>query len=183
MACVTQGLDLNQVIAYNLMRIRKTLGESQEQAAERLEPHLGVRWSKAVYSAAERSYAGKRVRQFTAADVAAFAAAFQVPLLYFFLPPKPEDRHADGVMIAGRLISWPDLLNVMLDGKQQGAFQLRLFELPSSEWPSLNYLPRPGMTHAEARMWLEGLGADDRALFEEARRAVQAQEQSHDHGT
>lgn len=183
MACVTQGLDLNQVIAYNLMRIRKARGESQEQAAELLEPHLGVRWSKAVYSAAERSYAGKRVRQFTAADLAAFAAAFEVPLLYFFLPPKPEDRHADGITIGGRLVPWPDLLNVMLDGKQQGALQLRLFELPSSEWPSLNYFPRPGMTHAEARTWREGLSPDERARFEEASAAVHAQEQSHDHGT
>jgi 8-oxo-dGTP pyrophosphatase MutT (NUDIX family) len=145
MACVTQGLDINQVIAYNLMRVRKALGLSQEQAAERLEPHLGVRWSKAVYSAAERSFAGKRVRQFTAADVAAFAVAFQVPLLYFYLPPKPEDRQADGVMVGDRLVSWPELFNVMLDGKQQSALQLRLFELPSSEWPDLNYFPALGL--------------------------------------
>jgi 8-oxo-dGTP diphosphatase len=145
MTCVTQGLDINQVIAYNLTRIRKALGLSQEQAAGRLEPHLGVRWSKAVYSAAERSYAGKRVRQFTAADVAAFAVAFNVPLLYFFLPPKPEDRHADGVTIGERLVSWADLLNVMLDGKQQSALQLRLFELPTSEWPDLNYFPALGL--------------------------------------
>ena len=103
MACVTQGLDINQVIAYNLMRVRKALGLSQEQAAERLAPHLGVRWSKAVYSAAERSYAGKRIRQFTAADVAAFAVAFSVPLLYFFLPPRPDDREADSVAIGDRL--------------------------------------------------------------------------------
>jgi len=135
MACVTQGLDISQVIAYNLMRVRKALGLSQEQAAERLEPHLGVRWSKAVYSAAERSYAGKRVRQFTAADVAAFAVAFQVPLLYFFLPPKPDDREAGGVMIGDRLVTWPDVLDVMLDGKQQSALQLRLIELPGDEWP------------------------------------------------
>jgi 8-oxo-dGTP pyrophosphatase MutT (NUDIX family)/transcriptional regulator with XRE-family HTH domain len=141
MACVTQGLDINQVIAYNLMRVRKALGLSQEQAAERLAPHLGVRWSKAVYSAAERSYAGKRIRQFTAADVAAFAVAFSVPLLYFFLPPRPDDREATGVVVGDRLVSWADLLDVMLDGKQQSALHLRLFELSTDEWPTaLNQL-------------------------------------------
>ena len=146
LAYVTQGLDINQVIAYNLMRVRKALGLSQEQAAERLEPHLGVRWSKAVYSAAERSYGGKRVRQFTAADVAAFAVAFQVPLLYFFLPPKPEDREAGGVMIGDRLVAWPDLLDLMLDGKQQSALQLRLIELPANEWPkNRSQLPALGI--------------------------------------
>jgi len=46
-----------------------------------------------------------------------FAAAFQVPLLYFFLPPKPDEREASGVMIGDRLVAWPDLLDVMLDGK------------------------------------------------------------------
>ena len=128
------------------MRVRKTLGESQEQAAERLEPHLGVRWSKAVYSAAERSYFGKRVRQFTAADVAAFAAAFQVPLLYFFVPPKPEDREAGGVMIGDQFVAWPDLLDKMLDGKQQSALQLRLIELPANEWPkNRSQLPALGI--------------------------------------
>ena len=145
-ACVAQGLDINQVIAYNLMRVRKALGLSQEQAAERLEPHLGVRWSKAVYSAAERSYAGKRVRQFTAADVASFAAAFQVPLLYFFLPPKPEDREAAGVMIGEQFVAWTGLLDVMLDGKQQSALQLRMIELPGDEWPkNRSYLPALGI--------------------------------------
>jgi transcriptional regulator with XRE-family HTH domain len=80
-------LTANRCVAYNLMRIRKALNLTQEQAAERLAPHLGARWSKVVYSAAERSYDGKRVRQFTADDIAAFAAAFGRPVEFFFREP------------------------------------------------------------------------------------------------
>ena len=164
---MAQGLDINQVIAYNLMRVRKALGLSQDQAAGRLEPYLGVRWSKAVYSAAERSYAGKRIRQFTAADVAAFTVAFQVPQLYFFMPPKPEDRTAAGVMIGERFVAWPDLLDVMLDGKQQSALQLRLIELPPYEWPKNRaYLAALGLGDAE--QLLADAGAEAATLISPA---------------
>ncbi len=70
-------------MAYNLSRIRRALGWSQEEAAERLEPYLGVRWSKRLGSAAERSYSGKRVRQFTADDLLAMSLAFGVTIGYF----------------------------------------------------------------------------------------------------
>jgi hypothetical protein len=94
----------NQVVAYNLHRARMLRGWLQEEAAEKLEPYLGVRWSKAVYSAAERSYVrSDRIRNFTADDIVAFAKAFQVPVTWFFVPPVPDDQ--------GRipLISGPDL--------------------------------------------------------------------------
>lgn len=77
----------NQLIAYNLMRARKLRGLSQEQAAERLEPFLGTRWSKATVSAAERSYETDRVRQFTADDLLAFSRAFDLQMAWFFFPP------------------------------------------------------------------------------------------------
>lgn len=128
-------ISVSQLVGYNLTRIRKGLGLSQEQATERLEPFLGVRWSKTVYSLAERSYDGKRVRQFTAAEVAAFALAFGVPVLYFYIPPKPEDRTADGVLIGDRFVSWAALLDMAADGPQRGAVQLRIDELPGAEQP------------------------------------------------
>lgn len=85
-------LTANQIVAYNLMRVRKALNLTQEQAATRLEPHLGVCWSKAVYSAAERSYEGKRIRRFTADDIAAFSIAFDAPVEYFFRRPPTGAR-------------------------------------------------------------------------------------------
>lgn len=133
-------ISASQLVAYNLSRIRKALGLSQEQAAERLEPYLGVRWSKAVYSAAERSYQGKRVRQFTAAELAAFALAFGVPVLYFYLPPKPADRIADGVLIGSEHLSWHDLFEIAAGGEQRGAIQQRLDELPVSESATSEHL-------------------------------------------
>ena len=77
----------NQLVAYNLRRARVLRELTQEQAAEKLEPHLGVRWSKATFSAAETSVTSERVRQFTADEVLAFAAAFDLPIAYFFVPP------------------------------------------------------------------------------------------------
>lgn len=136
--CITA----NQLVAYNLMRIRKTLGLSQEEAAKRLSPYIGAEWSKTVYSTTERSYHGNRVRQFTADDLLAFSRAFEVPVIYFFLPPRPEDR-AVGAGDAKREVSsvcggatevdWPELFEVMVGGKMRMAFGQRAFELPREE--------------------------------------------------
>lgn len=137
-------LNANQLVAYNLMRIRKTLGLSQEQAAARIEPYLGVRWSKAVYSAAERSYHGTRVRQFTADDLIALALAFGVPVAYFFLPPRPDDRKPGAVPCSGgTALSWPRLFEAMFGGEMRAAFLHRAYELPGSERPAADsYLAR-----------------------------------------
>ena len=83
------GLTANQVVAYNLAAARRWRQWTQDQAAEALEPYLGTRWSKANYSAAERSIAGNRIRQFSADEIMAFAQAFEVPVSWFFLPPPP----------------------------------------------------------------------------------------------
>lgn len=81
----------NQIVAYNLRRARFLRGYSQEQAAEVLAPFLGERWSKATYSAAERSIENpNRVRRFDADDLVAFARAFELPVPFFLLPPGPE---------------------------------------------------------------------------------------------
>lgn len=83
------GLTPNQLVGYNLFCARQERRWTQAQAAEALEPHLGVRWTVAQVSAAERSIDGTRIRQFTADDLVAFAQAFEVPITYFFLPPRP----------------------------------------------------------------------------------------------
>jgi hypothetical protein len=83
------GLTPNQVVAYNLALARHDQGWTQDQACDALEPHLGARWSKANYSAAERSVDGVRVRNFTADEIVAFARAFERPVTWFFMPPPP----------------------------------------------------------------------------------------------
>lgn len=81
----------HQVVAANLYAARVHRGWTQEQAAERLEPYLGKRWSKATFSAAERSVTGERVRHFSAEDLVAFARAFDLPVTFFLLPPPADE--------------------------------------------------------------------------------------------
>jgi transcriptional regulator with XRE-family HTH domain len=80
-----------QIVAYNLARARELRGWTQEQAAEALAPYLGVRWSKAVYSAAERAVTGTRPRHFDPDDLLAFARGFRLPISWFFLPPDARE--------------------------------------------------------------------------------------------
>jgi transcriptional regulator with XRE-family HTH domain len=136
---VPQALTANQFVAYNLARIRKALGLSQHEAAGRLEPYLGNRWSKAVYSAAERSYDGKRVRHFTADDLLAMSLAFGVPVSYFFLPPRPEDRPLGAVLHSGKeQVSWREVFDAMLNGQHSALTFHRALELPAGERPEAN---------------------------------------------
>jgi transcriptional regulator with XRE-family HTH domain len=81
------ALTPDQVVAYNLRRARELHGWTQEEAAERLEPFLGERWSRVVFSAAERSVASNRVRQFSASQLVALAAGFDLPVAFFLMPP------------------------------------------------------------------------------------------------
>jgi hypothetical protein len=90
----------NQLVAYNLAQARLNKGWTQEQAAAALEPFLGVRWSKASFSAAERSVDGERVRQFTADEIVAFARCFELPVTWFFLPPPTRVPEGFPVNIA-----------------------------------------------------------------------------------
>lgn len=85
-------ITLDQVVAYNLRRARKLRDWTQTQAAEQLEPYLGERWSSAVFSAAERSYEGPRVREFSASQVLALALGFDLPITWFFQPPTPDTQ-------------------------------------------------------------------------------------------
>jgi transcriptional regulator with XRE-family HTH domain len=106
------ALSPNQLVALNLQRLRKQRGWTQEKAAEELEPHLGERWSRATFSAAERSIAGDRIRQFTADDLVAFAATFDQPIAALFLPP--EDLEEVRVPGAAAGVSAEELAGTML---------------------------------------------------------------------
>jgi hypothetical protein len=87
------GLTPNQVVAFNLAQARQWKGWTQQQAAQALEPYLGKRWSKASVSQAERSVAGKFIRNFDADEIVAFARGFELPLGWFFMPPPPWSNH------------------------------------------------------------------------------------------
>lgn len=98
----------NRLVAYNLRHIRESRALTQQQAAAILEPYVGSLWSKAVYSAAERSADTDRVRQFTADDLLALSLAFDVPIAYWFLPPRPQDRRRRPLEVGPRRVKWRD---------------------------------------------------------------------------
>ena len=78
-------ITLNQVVAWNLAWYRRRAGLTQVQLGERLG------WAgKTSVSEAERSWDGKRVREFDAQTTAAIARALGVPLLALYLPPADD---------------------------------------------------------------------------------------------
>jgi transcriptional regulator with XRE-family HTH domain len=78
----------NQLVASNLTLYRSLRGWTQRETCDRLEPLLGLRWSPAVLSAAERSAEGQqRRREFSADEIVAFSRLFGVPVGAFFEPP------------------------------------------------------------------------------------------------
>lgn len=103
----------SQVVAHNLTRARELRGLTQNEVAERLTRFTGSKWSQVTVAQAEASVGGHRVRQFTANEMVALARSFDLPVLFFFLPPD------DG---AGRLVTddpkgglpWEYLLALLL---------------------------------------------------------------------
>jgi transcriptional regulator with XRE-family HTH domain len=79
----------NQIVAYNLRRLRTKKGWSQMDTAGRLAPFLGVVWTSANFSVAERHWPkeGQKVREFGADEIVAFAAVFGVGIDALFQPP------------------------------------------------------------------------------------------------
>jgi len=121
-------LTANQVVAFNLQMARRLQGWTQVEAAERLEQHLGVRWSKANWSAAERSVTSKRQRQFTADEIVAFSLTFDVPVGWWFLPPSDE---IPGVSESAR----SDFMIIQVGGEGWEFYHERLAELLAAFGP------------------------------------------------
>lgn len=99
--------DVNQVIALNMARWRKAAALKQQEVGDRLG------WSAVIVSAAERSADGKRVRQFTAAEVVRIATALGVPLIALFLPPPGTRGPGMSELFARLLPETPDSSPVM----------------------------------------------------------------------
>jgi hypothetical protein len=83
-------ITMNQLVAYNVAYWRRSGTQTQEKLREYLSSFGGISWSKAALSAAERSWDGKRVRQFDADEILALSQALGVPLSAMFLPPDDD---------------------------------------------------------------------------------------------
>ena len=87
-----EDIDLNQVVAYNVREARQLRGWTQEELADRLEPYLGQRLTQAGVSSIERSWDGDRRREFDAHELLVFAMVFDLPIVWFLLPPPGDHR-------------------------------------------------------------------------------------------
>ncbi|MDQ6798395.1 MAG: helix-turn-helix domain-containing protein [Actinomycetota bacterium] len=85
-------IDLNQVVAYNFRAARELKGWTQDELAERLEPYLGQRLTQAGISSIERAWDGDRRREFDAHELVIFAMVFDLPIIWFLLPPPTDHR-------------------------------------------------------------------------------------------
>jgi hypothetical protein len=86
---------VNEVVAHNLARARRSKGWTQAEAAERLQRQSGKTWTSATLGAAERTAAGSassRTRQFDANELLTFSLVFSQPIAYFFLPPDIDGK-------------------------------------------------------------------------------------------
>ncbi len=108
-----RGWSASQVVAHNLTKARELRGLTQAEVAERLSRFTGAPWSQTTVAQAEGSVSGQRIRQFTANELVALARTFDLPVLFFFLPPDDGD---------GRLVTddakgglpWEYLLVILL---------------------------------------------------------------------
>jgi transcriptional regulator with XRE-family HTH domain len=82
----------SQVVAHNVTLARHLRGLTQVVVAERLTRFTGTNWSQAAVAQAEGSISGTRVRQFSANELVALARTFDLPVLFFFMPPEDERR-------------------------------------------------------------------------------------------
>lgn len=82
----------NRLVAYNMAYWRKVAGLTQEELATELNRFYekGNQWTNVSVSAAERSWDGKRVRQFDADIIMSLTTIFGLPLTAFFLPPEDD---------------------------------------------------------------------------------------------
>lgn len=78
---------VNQIVAYNVAYFRKAAGLTQDELGHRLRGWTSTPWGKAGVSAVERSWDGKRLRQFDADLLFGLSVALDVPISAFFLPP------------------------------------------------------------------------------------------------
>lgn len=137
-------------MAYNVRAARELRGWTQEQFAVRMEPYLGQRLTQASVSAIERAWDGERRREFDAHELLVFAMVFDLPMLWFLLPPPGDHRLMRGTTRqVDELYSWllgrPDQLEpVFARLREQGITE------PSSADEAVERITG---TPSQARQW------------------------------
>jgi transcriptional regulator with XRE-family HTH domain len=91
-----QELSPNQVASWNLRRLRKRVGMSQERLAEVVRD-LGLDWTVFTVSDAELALErGKKGRRFSPDELVLLALVFYVTPAELLVPPSPTEMGATG---------------------------------------------------------------------------------------
>lgn len=85
-------IDANQIVGANFRLARELRGWTQEETGRRLSRVLGRTLPKASISAIERGLERDRRRTVDAQELAAFAAGFDVPIWWFFMPVRGTEH-------------------------------------------------------------------------------------------
>lgn len=123
-------ITVNQVVAWNIAWLRREATLRQEDLAERLG------WPQNKVSEAERSWNGKRTREFDAHTLVSLAAALDVPVTALFLPPLDDGQGVTYVIRPeGQDEDWDmgDLMSLAMPDNDEGgevvaAYRRRLVE-------------------------------------------------------
>jgi transcriptional regulator with XRE-family HTH domain len=103
-------ITVNQAVAWNIAWLRRAAGLKQDQLGGR------IGWTSSQVSEAERSFDGKRVREFDAQDLAVLAVGLGVPIAALLMPPG-EDGAEEGYAFrdgAGNVRGMRDLLGLTI---------------------------------------------------------------------
>ena len=118
-------MDVNAVVSYNLKAIRERRGWTQQQVAERMAQITGHQLPQASISAMERGFDGERRRRFDAHELYLLAEVFDVPIVYFFLPPPGSmgtpiaDTGVAAVRLYSAILGDPDQLPIIDERLEQ----------------------------------------------------------------
>ena len=178
----TSTITANQLVAYNLRRARENCELTQDQAAERLEPFLGTKWSRATFSAAETSITSGRPREFTANEILAFARAFGQSVDWFFYPPVDD---TSAISCGGPTeVSIGELLDSAIPWPRPGAQQraaAAISRLPADQRSVLeNKLREGGLARVDALATAEAGIRETTRLAADLRRIANAIEGAED---
>ncbi len=118
-------MDVNAVVSYNLKAIRERRGWTQQQVAAGMATITGHLLPQASISAMERGFDGERRRRFDAHELYLLCEVFDVPIVYFFLPPPAAmgtplaDTGVAAVRLYSAILGDPDQLPIIDERLEQ----------------------------------------------------------------